>query len=398
MHPTLFEIPLPAWPVPLRPTLAVLAVLLGLVAAMGYRSRARDLLIVGALGALGSALGAWRLSGDTLALGPVAVHGYGGLLAVALALGWMTTLSVAARDGWSRDALAQACVVAVVAGIAGARLLYVVETSSDSFMEVLAVRRGGLALHGGLVAAALAALVVLDRRRLPWLAWADAAAPAFGLGVMWGGAGCYLAGSDFGRPLGDWAPAWLRRLGTFPRWQSEMLGSGSPPWLAHVQRHALPPEASASLPVHPTQLYEVAVGVALVASWLATRRFQRFRGQPFIVVAVIFETTRLGLGPLRDETERAALGPALPVGVWLALGLLALGGAVAAGAGPSLPARRRWALRAAVLSPGLLAVALAWLGGPTRLMRVSVDGWIALSVVVLAGAAWRLLDGRARRL
>ena len=87
--------------------------------------------------------------------------------------------------------------------------------------------------------------------------------PALALGTVLTRIGCYLYGCDFGTPLGACAPGWLKALGTFPRWHHDDLHVyGSPAWLHHVDRYGLARDSSASLPVHPTQLYEALAGVA----------------------------------------------------------------------------------------------------------------------------------------
>src|SRR5260221_581658 len=92
---------------------------------------------------------------------------------------------------------------------------------------------------------------------LALLPWADVAVPSLASGLLLTRIGCYLFGCDFGKPLGIGAPAWLKRLGTFPRWPSDLLdGAGSPAWMQHVNERGLSITSRASLPVHPTELYE----------------------------------------------------------------------------------------------------------------------------------------------
>ncbi|HEV8549323.1 MAG TPA: prolipoprotein diacylglyceryl transferase family protein, partial [Polyangiaceae bacterium] len=69
--------------------------------------------------------------------------------------------------------------------------------------------------------------------------------------------GCYLEGCDFGRPLALGAPHFLARLGTFP--------AHSPAWVEHVSAGLLGPLSTASLPVHPSELYEALAGLLLGA-------------------------------------------------------------------------------------------------------------------------------------
>jgi phosphatidylglycerol:prolipoprotein diacylglycerol transferase len=117
--------------------------------------------------------------------------------------------------------------------------------------------------------------------------------------------GCYLYGCDFGTPLSPTAPSWLKALGTFPRWHYDQLQIyGSPAFLHHMDRYALDREAAASLPVHPTQLYEAAAGLVLLALVLAVRRRRRFHGQVMLLLAIGYGAARFGFEYVRDDPER----------------------------------------------------------------------------------------------
>src|SRR5437868_15077404 len=93
--------------------------------------------------------------------------------------------------------------------------------------------------------------------------------------------GCYLFGCDFGKPLPPGAPDWLKSMGTFPHWGEGTLlhGSGSPAWVQHVQHKVLDFDSAASLPVHPTQVYEPLVGASPLALPFRVPKNLRFRGQ-----------------------------------------------------------------------------------------------------------------------
>ena len=86
-------------------------------------------------------------------------------------------------------------------------------------------------------------------------------APALALGYGLGRIGCFLVGDDYGRPTDlPWGI-------TYP--------NGLPPTTAGFLRSEFGVELPASVPdsallaVHPTQLYELAAGVAI---WLVGRR------------------------------------------------------------------------------------------------------------------------------
>jgi phosphatidylglycerol:prolipoprotein diacylglycerol transferase len=146
--------------------------------------------------------------------------------------------------------------------------------------------------------------------------------------------GCYLFGCDFGRPLSEKAPAWLAKLGTFPRWPpgtidaskgASSVSEGAPAWVQHVKERGLSPMSEHSLAVHPTQIYESLVGAGLLTLLLLARRRQRFRGEIFLLFTFAYGVCRYGLEMLRDDAERGSVPPSLPEHLLLPLGLAIFG-------------------------------------------------------------------------
>jgi phosphatidylglycerol:prolipoprotein diacylglycerol transferase len=86
-----------------------------------------------------------------------------------------------------------------------------------------------------------------------------------------------------------------------------------------VKERGLSPTATHSLPVHPTQLYESLVGLALLGLLLWARRHQKFRGQIFFLFAFAYGVARFMLEMLRDDAERGSIPPALPEHILLPL-------------------------------------------------------------------------------
>jgi phosphatidylglycerol:prolipoprotein diacylglycerol transferase len=242
--------------------------------------------------------------------GPQPIYAYGVLLGLSLIIGYQIAVRVAARaDELSEDVAGSAYLAAALCGIAGARLLYVVEnraTFADTPMSGwFDVTSGGVSAYGGFLGGLLGAAGYLAYKRASLAAFADAAAPALALGTVLTRIGCYLYGCDFGTPLSEQAPGFLRALGTFPRWQLDDLQIyGSPAFLHHVDRYGLSAEAAASLPVHPTQLYEALVGVLLLGLSIAVLRRRKFRGQVILAVALVYAVLRFVLEYLRDDPER----------------------------------------------------------------------------------------------
>lgn len=331
MHPILFRIPFPEMPLSLFWVMLVGGGVSLLVAAWLFLTKNRAGALVGALVAAGFAVAAFKLKGHTYDLAPVPIYSYGVMLGLSLVVGWYLTLGLAERDGLPKDTMANNYVITALAAIVGSRILYVLTNLDefDSFASIFAMRRGGLVAYGGFLGGFVGSYFFLKRHRISLLPWADVAVPSLASGLMITRIGCYLFGCDFGRPLTASAPAWLQKLGSFPHWARGTLemGDGSPAWAQHVKERGLSPDAAYSLPVHPTQLYESLVGLALLVLLLTSRRYQKFRGQIFLLFTFAYGVARYSLEILRDDNERGSIPPSLPEHVLIPLGfaIFALG-------------------------------------------------------------------------
>lgn len=286
--------------------------------------------------------------------GSIPFHSYGVMLGLSLVVGWYLTLGLAARDGLPRDAMSNCYVDTALMALVGSRLLYIATNPAefDSVASLFAFKNGGLVAYGGFLGGLfgswlslrygvgftgifrkVSGLLSRDRER-PWprfplLPWADVAVPSLASGLFITRIGCWLFGCDYGRPLGETAPSWLKSLGTFPRWAEGAVdvGDGAPAWTAQVHAGLIPRSAPASLPVHPTQLYESLTGLALLVALLALRRYQRFRGEVFLWFVFLYGAARFLLELVRDDVERGDVPPAVAPHVLfpLCLGVLGLG-------------------------------------------------------------------------
>ncbi|MCA9618212.1 MAG: prolipoprotein diacylglyceryl transferase, partial [Myxococcales bacterium] len=238
----------------------------------------------------------------------IPIYSYGVMLGLSLVVGWYLTLGLAEREGLPRETMANNYVVTALAAVVMSRVLYIV-TNLDEFHslgDVLSMRRGGLVAYGGFIGGYLGSWFYLKRKNIRLMPWADVAVPSLASGLAITRIGCYLFGCDYGRPLAESAPAWLKKLGTFPRWDDSLMpaGSGSPAWVEHVRERGLDPLSDHSLPVHPTQIYESLVGLMLLVLLLWARKRQRFRGQIFFLFTFAYGVCRFLLEIIRDDPER----------------------------------------------------------------------------------------------
>lgn len=147
---------------------------------------------------------------------------------------------------------------------------------------------GGLTYYGGFVGASLVAYWQLRRDRFPFWRAADMGGIVVPLGIGFGRMGCVLAGCCFGKPLNEpWALV-------FP--------AHSPAADKQLELGLLHSPTQASLPVHPTQLYESAGSFAIAAIlmlWLHQRK--RYDGHVFLAFVVAYASLRFVLEFFRSD-------------------------------------------------------------------------------------------------
>ena len=214
---------------------------------------------------------------------------YGHLLSLALLLGLVWTYRRLRRLGYSEEACSAVLLSAVVGIYVGAKLLYLAQYPGETGRALgnpLLFLRNGYSLYGGLAGLLVGVLGTARRHQVPALAVLDAMTPSLALGLAITRIGCFLAGCNFGRPSGlPWAVR-------FPQ--------GSPAWSQQVASRLLSADSPLSLPVHPTQLYESALGVVLCLAAVAAVRRLAGRGGLFFTLAGAYALFR---GP--EESIRA---------------------------------------------------------------------------------------------
>lgn len=231
------------------------------------------------------------------------VYAYGTMLYLSFALGWMLSLRLAEKDGLSRGVLKLGVVLTAIAALIGARLLFVITNPGlfpiggridpDDVARMFDFR-SGLVAYGGFLGGVAGSAVFCRLARVPFLVWADCAAPALCTGLMITRIGCLLAGCDFGAP---WDGPWAIR---FP--------PGSPAFDQQLASGLIPAHANSSLPVHPTQIYESAAGALLFALVWRVRGVRTAPGQALAAFGLGYGVLRFGIEMVRADEGRGSIG------------------------------------------------------------------------------------------
>jgi phosphatidylglycerol:prolipoprotein diacylglycerol transferase len=239
-------------------------------------------------------------------LGPITVYSFG----VMLALAFLAAGNVLGRELERKHIdpeLASSMVLwAAVGGLAGSRLLSVVDDWQGFLAHPLAFifTGAGFVFYGGLLGGFLTVTILIRRRGLSWLRVSDAIAPGLALGQAIGRIGCLLAGD------GDWGTP--TTLPWAMRYPNAIIG-----WDSWVQANGLP----ADVRVHPAPIYEtLGYGAAFLVLW-SMRRSRQPDGMILWWYLLLSATVRF-------LVEFVRINPKLALGLseaqWISIGLMVI--------------------------------------------------------------------------
>jgi len=199
MRPTLFEFPV--WAV-----ITGTAVLGAVVVFLNRKQPKKNLIVPAGMFACALVLEA------TVLKGPVKVPAYGFMIMTAFITGTYIAVWRAKKWGIHPDHLIDAGLCAILFGILGARILFVIQFYDEYFSptvtkngreysrlwNMLKIWQGGLVFYGGLAGAAIAIVVLLRMRKLKISLMSDLIMPCVILGLAITRIGCFLNGCCFG--------------------------------------------------------------------------------------------------------------------------------------------------------------------------------------------------------
>jgi phosphatidylglycerol:prolipoprotein diacylglycerol transferase len=236
-----------------------------------------------------------------LQIGPLSIRWYGLLFATGVLLGTWLAQREAIRRGEDPDQLLNVIVYGVMVGLIGARLYYVLFNwgyYGSKPLKILAVWEGGLAIHGGLLAGGLTAVIYSIRKKLPVLTYLDIMAPSAPLGQAIGRWGNFFNQEAFGTPT-------------------------DLPWKLYIEPYHRPPDLATFEYFHPTFLYESLWNLLVFALlyFLLRRRLQRIPGALLLCYVGLYSVGRFFVEGLRIDS--LMLGPLRAAQV-MSLALIAL--------------------------------------------------------------------------
>ena len=237
---------------------------------------------------------------------------YGMIIALGMLLGVSLILHRAKKDGLDPDQCLDICIFTIIFAVIGARIYYVAfawDYYKDNLLSVFNIRQGGLAIYGGVLAGILTAYIMCRIKKIPFLQFADLAAPGLLVGQILGRWGNFFNREAFGQYTdGLFAMELpLNAVRSMDDITQEMLA------------HARVADGVTYVQVHPTFLYESLWNLALLIFllWFTSRK--HFHGEVFLLYLTGYGIGRAWIEGLRTDQ---LLLPGINIPVSQALSIL----------------------------------------------------------------------------
>ena len=239
-----------------------------------------------------------------LALGPLSFRMYGLMIALGvIAAVWIARRRYSSYGGDPED-ITTIALVAVPAGLVGARLYHVITDWPDLYSDgrwwpkAFMIWQGGLGIPGGVLLGAIAGVVACRVMGISWRIVGDAVAPAIPVAQAIGRLGNWFNQEVFGRPT-------------------------SLPWGLRIDPQYRPPGDEAFATFHPTFLYEGLWNLGLMTLLILVDRKRVLRpGSIFWLYVAGYATGRLWVEAMRIDPASLILG--VRVNIWTSLIALAV--------------------------------------------------------------------------
>jgi phosphatidylglycerol:prolipoprotein diacylglycerol transferase len=229
-------------------------------------------------------------------IGPFTVYGYGLMLALGFIVGSYLLVSEFKRRKLDPTIANNITLIALVAGVAGSKILYLIENWSSFILDPIGMtfNPGGLTYYGGFILAAFSIYMYGNKKGIKFFTIADAIAPGLILGYGIARIGCHLAGDgDYGFPT------------TLP-WGTNYSSGTYPPSVAFQDFPEITsqfPEGIVpnNIPCHPTPVYEFIL-CALICWFLwSIRKKTTQTGKLFMIYLMLAGIERFVIEFLRPN-------------------------------------------------------------------------------------------------
>ena len=241
---------------------------------------------------------------------------YGIVIAIGVVCALFLVRWRARTDGQNPDIYIDLAIFGVIFGIIGARIYYVIfswDMYKDDLVQIFNLRRGGLAIYGGVIAAVITAIVFSKLKKKNFFEIADTAIIGLLLGQIIGRWGNFFNREAFGG-YSD---------GLFAM-QLPVSAVNSSNITDEIAKNIVTIDGIDYIQVHPTFLYESVLNLALLIVLILIGNRKKFNGQIFSLYFVGYGIVRSIVEPMRTD-QLLIPGTEIPVSLLLSIVLIAGG-------------------------------------------------------------------------
>ena len=229
-------------------------------------------------------------------IGPIKIYSFGLMLVTAFYTCYGLLYLEMKRLKYDTEIASDIIFWSAVGGVLGAKIYYLIENLDRTIQDPMGMifSGSGLVFLGGLIGSIICVSIVLKNRNLPWYLFADIIAPLIMIGYAIGRLGCFLVGDDYGLPSSlPWAVS-------FPDGLPPTTISSFAAYYPWIDTSGIKSEI---FKVHPTQLYESAVGILLFFFLWSRRKKKQRAGTMFFSYLLLAGIERFSIEFLRTNEK-----------------------------------------------------------------------------------------------
>lgn len=224
------------------------------------------------------------------------VYWYGVIIGTGVLLALALAVQEAKRTAQNPEHYIDIALFGVIFSVIGARLYYVIfswESYANQPLKIFALREGGLAIYGGIIAGITTVVVYTKIKKLNFWLVADTAAPSLLLGQIIGRWGNFFNREAFG--------GYTDNLFAM-RYLKEQVHTIAP----SVLENTIIVNGTEYIQVHPTFLYESIWNVGVFVLLFMMKKRKKFDGQIFGLYLLGYACGRVWIEGLRTDQLKIA--------------------------------------------------------------------------------------------
>lgn len=210
-----------------------------------------------------------KIDPTAFSIGSKPVYWYAIIILIGFFAGLLFVYKTCEKRGVKHDTIWDIAIFGLIAGIAGARIYYVLFSLDEfsSFWDIFKIWNGGIAIYGGIIGSAIASFIYCRKKKLNTLRVFDVCAPGLLIGQAIGRFGNFVNAEVYGGKT------------------SSFFGMS----------------INGQAPVHPLFLYEAVWNIIGLVILLIFRDKKKADGQVFCFYIFWYSLGRLFLEGMRDS-------------------------------------------------------------------------------------------------